>query len=107
MNLTKKKGLAVMIALVLGVIALLGWTFSLRMKVSYDPMGELSKEFEVTRAYEILNNRFDIGTESVFIRINGDLTSPELWKDAQKTIAEWRRQVRYTSQRGTVHRMDS
>lgn len=85
-NLTRKKGLAVMIALVLGVIALLGWIFNLRMKASYDPTGELSKEFEVTRAYEILNDRFDIGTESVFIRINGDLTSPELWKDIQKAI---------------------
>ena len=107
-NLTRKKGLAVMIALVLGVIASLGWTFSLRMKASYDPTGELSKEFEVTRAYEILNDRFDIGTESVFIRINGDLTSPKLWKDIQEGHRQnGRRQVRYTSQRRTVHRMDS
>ena len=52
-----------MIALVLGVIALLGWIFNLRMKASYDPTGELSKEFEVTRAYEILNDKFDIGTK--------------------------------------------
>ncbi|NJE60560.1 MMPL family transporter [Thermococcus sp. 21S7] len=63
-----------------------GWSLGLGMKASYDPTGELAKDLSVTRAYDLLNEKFSVGTERVYVRVDGNLTNPALWAGLQNAV---------------------
>ncbi|AHL23586.1 efflux RND transporter permease subunit [Thermococcus nautili] len=68
------------------LVAAVGWSLGLGMKASYNPTGELAKDLRVTKAYELLNSKFDIGTERVYVRVDGNLTDPALWRRLQIAV---------------------
>lgn len=84
-GITRRSCAAILLLLIFG-ISIPGWVTGMSMKASYDPTGELAKDAEITKAYEILNENFDVGTETVFIRIDGDLTDTLLWWEVQRAV---------------------
>jgi len=81
-----RKSVATLILLIAVVASMTGWVLGFRMKASYNLAGELAKGLSVTKAYQVLNKEFDIGTERVYIRIDGNLTNPRLWREVQEAI---------------------
>lgn len=79
--LVKHPKVSVLLLLFIFAIAIPGFMAGSEMKASYDPTGELASDFEITQAYNTLNEEFEVGTETVFIRVDGDLTDPELWRN--------------------------
>ncbi len=65
---------------------LLGWQYSIKIKASYDPTGELSKQYRVTKAFEILNRDFSTGSEGVYVLIRGDIENPKILRQIHKAI---------------------
>ncbi|AIF70270.1 hypothetical protein PAP_09470 [Palaeococcus pacificus DY20341] len=84
--LINRPSIVLVLLLVIFGVALPGWVMGLGMKASYDPTGELATDLDITKAYGILNEEFDVGTETVFIRVDGDLTNPELWGQLQNAL---------------------
>lgn len=75
-----------LLLLLIGMVAVSGLAVGFTMKASYDPTGELSQDFEITHAYNTLNEDFSLGTETAYIRVNGNLTSPTFWKEVRGAI---------------------
>ena len=84
--LIKKPSMALMLLILIFGVAIPGWYLGLGMKASYDPTGELATDMSITKAYKTLNSDFDVGTETVFIKIDGNLTNPQLWGKLEKAI---------------------
>ncbi|WP_148883354.1 efflux RND transporter permease subunit [Thermococcus aciditolerans] len=80
------KIIAAVLFLAILLVGAAGWYLGLGMKASYDPTGELARDLSVTRAYDLLNEKFSVGTERVYIRVDGDLTNPALWDELQDAV---------------------
>ncbi|USH00145.1 MMPL family transporter [Thermococcus argininiproducens] len=84
--LIKKPSIVVIFLIIIFGVALPGWVLGFGMKASYDPTGELATDLDITKAHDILNEEFDVGTETVFIRVDGKLTDPKFWEELEKAV---------------------
>ena len=68
------------------LLAIPGFALVSSIKASYDPTGELLETQSITRAFKTINQDFSVGTESILVRIDGDLENPAVWQAIAASI---------------------
>ena len=71
---------------VIVILAIPGYVLVSDMRAAYDPTGELLDTQEITKAFRTLNKDYSVGTESILVRIDGDLENPALWSAIDTAI---------------------
>ncbi len=71
---------------ILIIIAIPGYLLLPQMRATYDPTGELLETQEITKAFRTLNKDYSVGTESILVRIDGNLEDTTLWQAINSSI---------------------
>lgn len=74
------------LVIVIILLAIPGYIELPDMRATYDPTGELLETQDIKIAFEALNDDYDVGTEMILVRVDGDLEDPGIWQAINQSL---------------------